>query len=139
MFYALHNSTSNALNINELKMTEVSVETCFTDLKVLSLSLNSWHAIVQKDEYELWVATQTLNILCQLLPNNSRWICPRTYCNRCKNIIINHSPAPLRWIVVLSWIPWSTFDWMKKEKNKIAKKCSEKKISLQFFPEHCSY
>ena len=98
-------------------MTEVSVETCFTDLKVLSLSLNSWHAIVQKDEYELWVATQTLNILCQLLPNNSRWICPRTYCNRCRNIIINHSPAPLRWIVVLSWIPWSTFDWMKKKKQ----------------------
>ena len=64
---------------------------CSADnLKVLSLSLNSWHIIVQKDEYELWVATQTLNILCQPLPSNSRWICPRTYCNRCKNIIINH-------------------------------------------------
>ena len=107
-------------------MTEVSVETCFTDLKVLSLSLNSWHAIVQKDEYELWVATQTLNILCQPLPSNSRWICPRTYCNRCRNIIINHSPAPLCWIVVLSLIPWITFNWMKKEKNKIVKKCSKK-------------
>ena len=114
-------------------MTKVSVEKCFTDLKALSLSLNSWHAIVQKDEYELWVATQTLNILCQPLPSNSRWICPRTYCNHCRNIIINHSPAPLRWIVVLSLIPWGTFDWMKKEKNKIVKKCSEKKNKPTIF------
>ena len=33
--------TSNALYINKLKMTEVSVKTCFTDSKVLPLSLNS--------------------------------------------------------------------------------------------------
>ena len=38
--YLLLNSTSNALQIKELKMTEVSVETCFANLKVLSLSLN---------------------------------------------------------------------------------------------------
>ena len=34
------NSTSNALYINQLKMTEVSVETCFVNLRVLSFKLN---------------------------------------------------------------------------------------------------
>ena len=38
-FSLLINSTSNALYINKLKMTEVSVETCLINLKVLSFSL----------------------------------------------------------------------------------------------------
>ena len=87
---------------------------------------------MQKDEYELWVATQTLNIFCHPLPNNSRWICPRTYCNRCRNIIINHSPAPLRWIVVLSLIPWSSFDWMKKKKQNSQKVFQKDKPTIFF-------
>ena len=36
----LINSTSNALYIKYLKMTEVSVEACLAKLKVLSFSLN---------------------------------------------------------------------------------------------------
>ena len=39
-FFLLINSTYNALKVNELKMTEVSVETCFLNSKVLSFSLN---------------------------------------------------------------------------------------------------
>lgn len=39
-FLLLINSTPNALYPIQLKMTEVFVETCFVNLKVLSFSLN---------------------------------------------------------------------------------------------------
>ena len=41
IFLLIINSTSDALYINQLKRREVSVETCFKNLKVLSFSSNS--------------------------------------------------------------------------------------------------
>ena len=46
-------STFNALYINQLKMTEVSVETCFVNLKVLSYSLKSLLVSCYQDLLEI--------------------------------------------------------------------------------------
>ena len=46
-------STFNALYINQLKMTEVSVETCFVNVKVLSYSLKSLLACCYQDLLEI--------------------------------------------------------------------------------------
>ena len=58
-------------------MTEVSVETCFTDLKVLSLSLNSKlesFAFIQLSYVKLFAVPETGNIFLMFYQDDFRFI-----------------------------------------------------------------